>query len=131
MNTARIIEKFAPEMIDEIKARIHEGRWEISASAWTETDKNMPNGESLSRHILYTKRYLGDLFDIDPDSIRIDFSPDTFGHNWNCPRLTSTAGEQSPARKFSFTATTRVTTAPSASVSSSIRLCTVRRTKRT
>ena len=79
-------------MIDEIKARIHEGRWEISASAWTETDKNMPNGESLSRHILYTKRYLGDLFDIDPDSIRIDFSPDTFGHNWNCPEIDRNGG---------------------------------------
>ena len=91
-STYRIIEKFAPEMIDEIKARIHEGRWEISASAWTETDKNMPNGESLSRHILYTKRYLGKLFDIDPDSIRIDFSPDTFGHNWNCPEIDRNGG---------------------------------------
>jgi len=91
-STYRIIEKFAPEMIDEIKARVHEGRWEISASAWTETDKNMPNGESLSRHILYTKRYLGKLFDISPDSIRIDFSPDTFGHNWNCPEICQNGG---------------------------------------
>jgi len=91
-STYRIIEKFAPEMIDEIKARIYEGRWEISASAWTETDKNMPNGESLSRHILYTKRYLSNLFDIDPDSIRIDFSPDTFGHNWNCPEIDRNGG---------------------------------------
>lgn len=91
-STYRIIEKYAPEMIEEIKARIHEGRWEISASAWTETDKNMPNGESLSRHILYTKRYLGELFEIDPDSIRIDFSPDTFGHNWNCPEIDQNGG---------------------------------------
>ncbi len=91
-STYRIIEKFAPEMLDEIKARIHEGRWEITASAWTETDKNMPSGESLSRHILYTKRYLGNLFDIDPDSIRIDFSPDTFGHNHNCPEICQNAG---------------------------------------
>ena len=30
-STYRIIEKYAPEMLDEIKARIHEGRWEISA----------------------------------------------------------------------------------------------------
>jgi alpha-mannosidase len=54
----RIIEQNAPYMISEIKQRIHEGRWELSASAWVECDKNMPNGESLSRHILYTKRYL-------------------------------------------------------------------------
>ncbi len=91
-STYRIIEKYAPEMLEEIKERIHEGRWEITASAWTETDKNMPNGESLARHILYTKRYLARLFDIDPDSIRMDFSPDTFGHNHNCPEICQNGG---------------------------------------
>ncbi|MBQ4351554.1 MAG: alpha-mannosidase, partial [Clostridia bacterium] len=62
-STYKIVEDFAPEMLDEIKKYVHEGRWEVSASTWTETDKNMPNGESLSRHILYTKRYLGGLLD--------------------------------------------------------------------
>ncbi|MBO7405545.1 MAG: alpha-mannosidase, partial [Clostridia bacterium] len=69
-STYKIVEDFAPEMLDVIKQYVHEGRWEVSASTWTETDKNMPNGESLSRHILYTKRYLGDLLGLDPDSIR-------------------------------------------------------------
>ena len=91
-STYRIIEDFAPEMLDEIRKYVHEGRWEVSASTWTETDKNMPNGESLSRHILYTKRYLGSLLDIDPDSIRIDFEPDTFGHNINVPEICQNGG---------------------------------------
>ena len=91
-STYKIIEDFAPEMIEEIKKYVREGRWEVSASTWTETDKNMPSGESLSRHILYTKRYLGKLLDIDPDSIRIDFEPDTFGHNLNVPEICQNGG---------------------------------------
>lgn len=91
-STYRIIEENAPEMIDEIKKRVHEGRWELSASTWVETDKNMPNGESLSRHILYTKRYLSKLFDIDPDTLRLDFEPDTFGHNISIPEICKNGG---------------------------------------
>ncbi len=88
----KMIEEYAPEMIAEIKKYIHQGRWELSASTWVETDKNMPNGESLSRHILYTKRYLSKLFDISPDSIRLDFEPDTFGHNLNVPEILQNGG---------------------------------------
>ena len=46
-STYEIIEKYAPEMLDEIRSRIREGRWEVTASEWVEPDKNMPNGESL------------------------------------------------------------------------------------
>ncbi|MDD4773749.1 MAG: glycoside hydrolase family 38 C-terminal domain-containing protein [Eubacteriales bacterium] len=88
----KIIETQAPEMIEEIKKYVHEGRWELSASTWVETDKNMPNGESLSRHILYTKRYLSKLFDVCPDSLRLDFEPDTFGHNANVPEILQKGG---------------------------------------
>ena len=88
----RIIEEHAPEMLDEIRTRVHEGRWELTASTWVETDKNMPNGESLVRHILYTKRYLSNLFGIDPDSLRVDFEPDTFGHSANVPEICQNGG---------------------------------------
>lgn len=88
----KIIEETDPDMLEEIKDRIHEGRWEITASTWVETDKNMPNGESLARHILYTKRYLSQLFDINPDSMQLDFEPDTFGHNWSVPEIMNKGG---------------------------------------
>ena len=88
----KIIEDNDPDMIDEIKARIKEGRWEITASTWVETDKNMPNGESLARHILYTKRYLSKLLDVKPDSMQLDFEPDTFGHNWTVPEILNKGG---------------------------------------
>ncbi len=91
-STYRIIEEYAPEMLEEIKARIAEGRWEVTASTWVETDKNMPNGESLCRHILYTKRYLSELLELDPDSLNLDFEPDTFGHNITVPEICAKGG---------------------------------------
>jgi alpha-mannosidase len=88
----RIVEEYAPDMLEEIKKRVKEGRWEVTASTWVETDKNMPNGESLSRHILYTKKYLSELLDIDPDTLNIDFEPDTFGHSVNVPEIMNAGG---------------------------------------
>lgn len=91
-STYRIIEENAPEMLDEIRQRVHEGRWEVSASTWVENDKNMPSGESLARHILYTKKYLSKLLDISPDSMQLDFEPDTFGHNISVPEVCAKGG---------------------------------------
>ena len=88
----RIVEEYDPEMMQAIRARIEEGRWEITASAWVETDKNMPSTESLARHILYTKKYLQEHWGVDPKSLEIDFSPDTFGHSAHLPELLRHAG---------------------------------------
>lgn len=87
-----IVEKYDPTMLDEIRQRVKEGRWELAATQWVESDKNMPNGESLCRHIYYTKQYLSKLFDIDPDTLRIDYEPDTFGHNANVPEILQGGG---------------------------------------
>ena len=83
----QMVEEYDPDMMDEIKQRIREGRWEVTASSWVETDKNMPSTESLLRHIRYTKNYLSETWGIDPDSLEIDFSPDTFGHSAFIPEL--------------------------------------------
>ena len=88
----RIVEEHAPEMLEEIKRRIKEQRWEVTASHWVEADKNMPSGESLSRHLLYTRRYLSRLLEIDPESFDLDFEPDTFGHSENVPEILADGG---------------------------------------
>lgn len=88
----KIVEEYDPAMLEEIRKRVNEGRWEVTASTWVETDKNMPNGESLARHILYTKKYLKKLLGLDPDGQNIDFEPDTFGHNRNVPEILSKGG---------------------------------------
>lgn len=88
----QIVEKYDPEMLEEIKVRVKEGRWEITASTWVEADKNMPNSESMARQLLYAKSYVSQLFDLDPDSLQIDFEPDTFGHSMNVPEALHHAG---------------------------------------
>ncbi|MFW5985058.1 MAG: alpha-mannosidase [Halanaerobiaceae bacterium] len=88
----RIMEKYDPETLAEIKKRVHEGRWEITASTWVEANKNISSGESMVRQILYTKNYLSQLLDIDPDSLTVDFEPDTFGHSFNVPEVLSQGG---------------------------------------
>ncbi len=91
-STYEILEKYAPDMLDEVRKRVREGRWEVSASTWVETDKNMPNGESLARHILYTKRYLSSLLGIPAETLNFDFEPDTFGHNITVPEICAEGG---------------------------------------
>ena len=88
----RIVEEFAPEMLPEIKKRVKEGRWEVSASTWVEADRNMPSAESVARHHLYTREYLSKLLDIDGDTLNFDFEPDTFGHSRNTPEQLAAAG---------------------------------------
>ena len=83
----RIVEEHDPEMMQEIKQRIAEGRWEVIASAWVETDKNMPDTESLIRHIGVTRKYLQEVWGVAPESVKVDFSPDTFGHSRHVPEI--------------------------------------------
>lgn len=83
----KILEDYAPDLLEKVKEKVHEKRWEVSASTWVEADKNMPDGESAVRQILYAKRYLSQLLDIPMDSMELDFEPDTFGHHINVPEI--------------------------------------------
>ena len=86
----KIVEEYDPDLMEEIKKRIAQGRWEVTATAWVETDKNMPDGESLLRHIQYTKEYLSQVWGVK--NFDIDFSPDTFGHSGNVPEINCFGG---------------------------------------
>ena len=80
-----LTEKHHPELFERIRQRVAEGRWEIAASMWVEGDKNMAGGESLCRHLLYTRQYMKERFGLDPEDIPIDWEPDTFGHAHTIP----------------------------------------------
>ncbi len=86
-STYRIVEEYDPAMFAEIRRRVAEGRWEVSASTWVEADKNMPSGESLARQLLYTKQYFSDRFGLGSDALQLDFEPDTFGHSMSVPEI--------------------------------------------
>lgn len=88
----RIVEEHAPELLAEIAARVKAGNWEVTASHWVEGDKNIAGGESLCRHLLYTRRYMQRLFGLKPGDVPIDWSPDTFGHAATIPSYLARGG---------------------------------------
>lgn len=88
----RIIERYNPALLRKIRRRVKEGRWEITASHWVEGDRNMVSGESLTRHILYTRNYLKKIFGTEFGDVQIDWSPDTFGHPLSVPMYLNCGG---------------------------------------
>ena len=64
-----------PTIFKRIKERITESRWEVVSPLWVEPDCNLPNGESLIRHILYGKRYFQKELETDSDILWL---PDSF-----------------------------------------------------
>lgn len=90
--TYNIVERHRPDLLKRIAQRVKEGRWEVTASHWVEGDKNMASGESLCRHLLYTRAYLRQRFGLRPEDVPIDWSPDTFGHAATVPTYLARGG---------------------------------------
>ncbi len=88
----RIVEQYDPGMLEEIRGRVREGRWEVTASTWVEPDRNLPSGESFGRQVLQARQYLCETLGLDPASLDLDFEPDAFGHNANLPEILSKSG---------------------------------------
>lgn len=84
-----LIERYNPLMFEAIRQRVAEGRWEVTASQWVEGDKNMSSGESINRHLLYTREYFRDRFQLTPEDVEVAFEPDTFGHPATLPAILS------------------------------------------
>jgi alpha-mannosidase len=87
-----LVERYNPAMYEAIRQRVREGRWEVTASQWVEGDKNMSSGESISRHLLYTRAYFSDRFGLSPEDVEVDFEPDTFGHPATLPTILARGG---------------------------------------
>jgi alpha-mannosidase len=78
-----------PQINEEIKRRIKEGRWEIVGGMWVEPDLNMPDGESQVRSLLVGKRWYQKEYGVD---VRIGWNPDSFGYNWQLPQIYKRSG---------------------------------------
>ena len=83
------VEENAPEMFEEIRLRVKEGRWNVSGGMWIQPDCNMPSGESFARHFLYSQSYFMEKFGIRATT---GFNVDSFGHNASLPKLLVGAG---------------------------------------
>ncbi len=78
-----------PQINDQIKQRIAQGRWEVVGGMWVEPDLNIPDGESTARSILIGKRWYEDHYHVD---VRVGWNPDSFGYNWQLPQIYKKSG---------------------------------------
>ena len=79
----------APELYEEVKERIREGRWECEGAMWVEADCNLSSGESLVRQVLYGKSFFRDEFGVDN---RVLWLPDVFGYSAALPQILKKCG---------------------------------------
>ena len=78
-----------PKMLEEIRKRVAEGRWDVVGGWWIEPDVNVPNGESLVRQGLYSQRLFQQLFG---RMAQIGYNPDSFGHPGTLPQILKLQG---------------------------------------
>ena len=83
------IKKTNPEMLEEIKQRVSEGRWELAEGWWDQPDCFSASGESYVRQGLYGQRYMMKNFGMYSECV---FNTDSFGHPNMLPQILSKSG---------------------------------------
>ncbi|SFJ51120.1 alpha-mannosidase [Halobacillus dabanensis] len=83
------VENNHPEMFEEIKERIQEGRWQICGGWWLQPDCNIPSGESFVRQGLYGQHYFNEKFGV---TAKTGYNVDSFGHAGMLPQILKKSG---------------------------------------
>ncbi len=83
------VKKNAPEVYEEIRTRIKQGRWEAEGGMYVEADCNLASGESLVRQFLYGKRFFREEFGVDNEILWL---PDVFGYSAALPQIMKKCG---------------------------------------
>ncbi len=78
-----------PEVYEDIKKMVKEGRWEPEGSMWVEADTNVASGEALVRQFMVGKRFFRDEFGVDN---KVMWLPDVFGYSAAIPQLIKKSG---------------------------------------
>jgi alpha-mannosidase len=78
------VEQDDPALFERVKARVLEGRWDITGGMWVEPDGNLLSGESWVRQVLYGQRYFQSRFG---KKVHVCWLPDTFGYTANLPQI--------------------------------------------
>jgi len=86
------VEEFAPEMFEEIKERVKEGRFIIVGGWHVQPDCNLPSGEAFARQSLYSQRYFKETLG---ETAKIGYDVDSFGHNAMLPQILKKSGMDS------------------------------------
>ena len=79
-----LMEEYYPELFEQLKKYIAEGRWNVTGSAYENGDVNCPSPEALFRNILFGNSYFAEKF--GKRSVDI-YLPDCFGFGWALPSI--------------------------------------------
>lgn len=83
------IEETDPDMFEEIKQRVKEGKWVLAGGWLVQPDCNLPCGESFARHSLYGQNYFKEKFGI---MAKTGYNVDSFGHSAMLPQILKKSG---------------------------------------
>ena len=83
------LEEAFPALFEKIRHYVKEGRWVITGGQYVQPDLNIPCGESLVRHSLYSQRYFLEKFGKLCDT---GYNVDSFGHSAMLPQILQKSG---------------------------------------
>ena len=87
----KYIEEYAPELFEDIKRHIKEGKWKIIGGWYLQPDCNMPCGESFIRQIQFGKNYFRKKFGVQSKTA---YNVDAFGHSAGLVQIMKKCGQE-------------------------------------
>ena len=85
----RWVQEHDPQLFDEIRRCVREGRWCISGGWFLQPDVNMSGTESIIRQIAEGRRFFRQWFGAEP---KVAYNFDSFGHSGGLPQVLVQAG---------------------------------------
>lgn len=83
------LEKYYPEVFEELKEKIENGQFEPVGAMYVEPDCNIPCAESLIRQCLYGQQTYERMFN---KRVNNAWLPDVFGNSWILPQILKKSG---------------------------------------
>lgn len=87
--TYETLEKYYPEVFEELKEKVKNGQFEPVGAMYVEPDCNVPNAESLIRQCLYGQKTYERMFG---KRVNNAWLPDVFGNSWILPQILKKSG---------------------------------------
>ena len=87
--TYETLEKYYPEVFEELKEKVKNGQFEPVGAMYVEPDCNVPNAESLIRQCLYGQKTYERMFG---KRVNNAWLPDVFGNSWILHQILKKSG---------------------------------------
>ena len=85
----KYVKKNAPDVYEQIKERVKEGRWEPDGGMFVEADCNIASGEALVRQFVHGQKFFKEEFGVDNEILWL---PDVFGYSAALPQILQKCG---------------------------------------